>query len=372
MSLENLSDLEAEWAVFMEDKTGKRNSWTQDQKWRADNPGEFQALLGYRNGGMRPTLATEPGRRMVHHISAYLKAKGTVPPPNPAGPVDYWHNYTAAKGQTTAPDYGWSWGMQMGGVLGGSGPANSFAIIPDGIRPGLPSARLTVAPDTYNDAVEGLYKWAYKIGEHKFYGMMVKFPLDWQKPSNVGWGAAINQPGYQGLVNSTLGTFAHADHCQFIMLTGEQTWPSGTPGVGSVVREYNNSEQGGTWPSGPRCIPAPMALGVWHQLIYEIKWSTCSSKSAHYADVGNVAGHVRIWHRVQGQTAWNKTVEVLDVPTLQWGRGAEGQNWSYNQVGANCAHKFGLYSGTATFPRVIEHGNISIGPTFESVAALMP
>ena len=348
-------------------------------------PGPVEGYL-YFAGGVRVSRTLNPndlevtfgkvpsGEYAVEAIGFDVIDRGVWPevvPPDPSLPPDWVHDYTVARGQATPPDYGWSWGMQMGGVLGGAGPANTFAIVPDGIRPGVPSGRLTVAADTYNDAVEGLYKWPYKIGEHKFYGQMVKFPTSWQKPSDAGWGAAIAQPGYQGLVNSTLGTFAHADHCQFIMLTGEQTWPSGTPGVGNVAREYNNSEQGGTWPSGPRCIPAPMALGVWHQLIYEIKWSTCSSKSAHYADVGNVAGHVRIWHRVQGQTAWNKTVEVLDVPTLQWGRGAEGQNWSYNQIGAYCAHKFGLYSGAATFPRVIEHGRICQGPSFASVAALM-
>lgn len=62
--------LQEEWDVFMENKTGNRNQWTQDQKWRADNPGEFQKLQDYRAGGVRPTLSTEPGRRMLQHIDA--------------------------------------------------------------------------------------------------------------------------------------------------------------------------------------------------------------------------------------------------------------------------------------------------------------
>ena len=82
MSLPNLNALEAEWAVFMEDKAGGRNGWTQDQKWRADNPGELAKLLAYREaGGERPVLTSEPGRRMVFHVDAYLLAKDVVPPP---------------------------------------------------------------------------------------------------------------------------------------------------------------------------------------------------------------------------------------------------------------------------------------------------
>lgn len=88
--LENLPDLEAEWAVFMEDRAGGRNKWTQDQRWRADNPGELASLVAYRESGApRPALNTATGRRMVEHVSAYLKAKGTTPPPPPPGVLRY-------------------------------------------------------------------------------------------------------------------------------------------------------------------------------------------------------------------------------------------------------------------------------------------
>lgn len=86
MPLENLDDLEAEWAVFMEDRAGRRGQWTQDQRWRADNPGELAALVAYRAGGPRPTLATATGRRMVEHLDAYLEAKADPEPPPPPAP----------------------------------------------------------------------------------------------------------------------------------------------------------------------------------------------------------------------------------------------------------------------------------------------
>lgn len=86
--LPNLPELEAEWAIFMENRSGPRGQWTQDQRWRADNPVELQALVTYREGGARPTLVTEPGRRMVAHLDAWHKAKGEDEPPPPPPPPD--------------------------------------------------------------------------------------------------------------------------------------------------------------------------------------------------------------------------------------------------------------------------------------------
>jgi hypothetical protein len=175
-------------------------------------------------------------------------------------------------------------------------------------------------------------------------------------------------------VNATQSLIAHADNCMYVLLTGEQRWPDPSkPGIGSPIREFDNIV--GEWPVYPMVIKPPMRLGVWHQLIFEIKWSTCSTRSAHYADVG-VAGHVRVWHKHKGDTAWTKTYEQLDIPTLQWGYGYDwdgsGGNppvfWPVNSNGFTASHKFGLYAGGATFPRVVEHGNICQGTSFEAVA----
>lgn len=84
MALANLGDLELEWAEFVYNRPGKRSTWSQDQKWRADNSGKFDLLLAYRAGGARPdfsaALQGSPERRMLAHLDAYLKAKGTVTP----------------------------------------------------------------------------------------------------------------------------------------------------------------------------------------------------------------------------------------------------------------------------------------------------
>lgn len=88
MPLENLQDLEQEWAEFMYDRPGGRSGWSQDQKWRADNPGKLSHLIGYRNGGPRPDFSTSKQgateRRMLEHLDAWHKAKADDPPPPPA------------------------------------------------------------------------------------------------------------------------------------------------------------------------------------------------------------------------------------------------------------------------------------------------
>ena len=103
MALENLTELENEWAQFMLDKTGPRGGWTQDQRWRDDNPGALQQLLAYRNsGGTRPTLPLGTGARMVFHVDAYLKAKGAdAPPPPPPPPPDGFGHREGPRGTLT-------------------------------------------------------------------------------------------------------------------------------------------------------------------------------------------------------------------------------------------------------------------------------
>lgn len=123
MPLENLDDLQAEWAIFMEEKVDAagnplgRNKQSQDWRWRQDNPGEFNALLAYRNGtGPRPNLATVTGRRMVEHVDAYLEAIAEPPPPPPPTSTETLdvYRHTVYPGPYIAPypggeTHAWHW-----------------------------------------------------------------------------------------------------------------------------------------------------------------------------------------------------------------------------------------------------------------------
>lgn len=92
MPLENLADLEAEWAEFMHDREGKRGVWSQDQRWRADNPGKLEKLVAYRAdqaqrpGEFETAERGSPERRMLEHLDAWHKARKTEEPPPPPPP----------------------------------------------------------------------------------------------------------------------------------------------------------------------------------------------------------------------------------------------------------------------------------------------
>lgn len=302
----------------------------------------------------------------INTVGSGLK---TLPAAPPDGTLDFVHDYTAARGQATAPLYGWE-DIQFGNS------GNTIVRVTDGITTGVPSARLTIAADSSSDAIEGQKDQNNPIGLHRFYGVMYKFPTNWQTPNTQGWGAGIAQLGYQGFVNHTWGLFAHADHVRCVILSGKQSWPAtiGDPNT-TPIREYNNSDGAAQGPS-PRVI-TNMALGSWHQLIAEIRWSTCSTASPDYPTIG-VSGLTRVWHKLMGESSWTLMMEELDIPTFQWGRGYNFGSGSptltvdLNGGTAWESHKWGLYAGPASFDRVIEHGKISIGTTFASVAALMP
>jgi hypothetical protein len=93
MTLENLEDLQAEWAEFTHNRSGPRRDWSQDQRWRVDNPGKLDELLLYRSdrskrpGEFENAEPGSPERRMLEHLDAWWLAKGDVEPPPPPPPT---------------------------------------------------------------------------------------------------------------------------------------------------------------------------------------------------------------------------------------------------------------------------------------------
>lgn len=76
--------LEREWAAFMRDRPfppEQRGRWTQDQRWRDDNPGQLDQLVAYRAGGPRPVVPADGGtfERMIWNIDAWLDTAPSPP-----------------------------------------------------------------------------------------------------------------------------------------------------------------------------------------------------------------------------------------------------------------------------------------------------
>lgn len=185
MALENLVDLEAEWGAFMEDRPGARSKWTLDQKWRADNPGKLQGLVDYRGGGPRPAPTAEDAthRRMLHHLDAYTKAKGSTPPPQsgtvPAVEVkitpNWIHPTSGSTNHNAVHNYGQS-------------PATPYRS-PDSLKQ---VARYLLLDPRYKcaDGHQGSDEWWFIIERY--------WPADYPASNHGRWGREVNYHNVAG------------------------------------------------------------------------------------------------------------------------------------------------------------------------------
>jgi hypothetical protein len=279
---------------------------------------------------------------------------GVVPPPPPPPPPTGTElfNWTGTGAQAVAPTYGWDYGFLKEG-------AASSQIIPDGLAPGVPSMRATLPPSASSMHVEGQKKWTpWTVGERRFFGLQFKLPVGWQNPNLDGWGANIAQLYYPVCAEAPFALALQADHCRLVLLTGQCN-----PG-GPVPHEYNNGDGAAQGPSPRAIIPGRLTLGVLHTLIAEIKTSY------------DWTGETRIWHKIEGEANYTKTVEVTGVPTLQYGLCNDGSTWQKGSTGPDSRgyyvhQKFGFYAGRANHTRVYDGGNYRIADSFDAVASRM-
>jgi hypothetical protein len=262
------------------------------------------------------------------------------------GRVLYLHNYSGA--QSAAPNFGWDGGFYT------EAPYTTTATTDDG----RPVMKFDLGPTTTSSHAEGLKKWPVEVGEDRFFGLMVKFGSNWREPSPAGWGAAVMQGDYQACVNSTWGFFAHAHDIRWVDLAGRQTW-SGVPnqaGTG-LTREYDNNDGAPQGPS-PRAI-TNLQPGEWYRIITEIKEAYDST------------GLARVWVSGPGYPTWTKTVDVENIPTLQWGTCNDGHTIAFGQQGYSVSHKVGFYSGPHDAALDFEDTNFVIATGFAAAANVL-
>jgi polysaccharide lyase-like protein len=220
----------------------------------------------------------------------------------------------------------------------------------DIVGEGSHAARIDLPAADDKMACEALSTRPIGVGTDDYYGLMVRFPTDWREPSPAGWGLAIAQLNYEGIWGAPLSLNAHADTVALVLQSG-------------LCRSVYTSTPGCTYSSGlggnlPRtyAIPAPLALGVWHELIVHVRWATDSS------------GLVEAWHRLKGGSAWNKTLSVTGYPTVQWT--ADTGPEAIASIGTN--DKIGAYRGQADFPLSVWHDGFVRTTSFASASSAMP
>ena len=247
----------------------------------------------------------------------------------------------------------WTWGAQCANTSSASMlfTRGTVTVQADVVGEGAHAARfdLPAAPSD-RTACEVLSPRPIGVGTSDYYGLMVRFPTDWREPSPPSWGLGIAQLNYEGIWGAPVTLSAYADTVALVLQSGPcNSVYTSNPGC------RNSSGLGGNLPR-MYAVPAPLALGVWHELIVHVRWATDSS------------GLVDAWHRLKGSSSWTKTVSLTGYPTLEWttDTGPEGI------VSRTTADKIGAYRGNADFPLSVWHDGFVRTTSFASAASSLP
>ena len=210
------------------------------------------------------------------------------------------------------------------------------------------AARFNLPSAETSNACEVLKSRPIGLGTDDYYGLMVLFPKkSWREPSPAGWGLMIAQLGFQGIWGSPISLSAHAGKVMLVIQSGLcARSTSAHPGCA-----YSSGSGGNVKPMA--AVSTPLALGVWHELIVHVHWSTDSS------------GVVEAWHRMKGETKWMQTVSLRGYPTVQW-TPDRLSSLRFNYV----VDKIGAYRGQADFPLSVWHDGFVRGRSFAAAAAL--
>jgi hypothetical protein len=178
-----------------------------------------------------------------------------------------------------------------------------------------------------------------------YYALDLNFPKRWKEPADVFWGLVIAQFNYQGITGPSVGLAAHRNYVNLVVASGYfdghvSQWRTGN-GVmrGNLRRMY--------------AIPRPLKLGIWHQLILHVRWSTGTS------------GAIDVWHRESGQSRWRKTIGFRGYPTVQW----SAVRAAISAYGTN--DKIGAYRGQASFPISIFNDGFCRASSFDAAESCL-
>jgi hypothetical protein len=225
----------------------------------------------------------------------------------------------------------WTWGTQCantGVPSSRSSVRGTISVQTELVGQGRYAARFDLPAASVYNSCEALQKRRIGLGRDDYYGLMVRFPSDWREPSPVGWGLSLAQLNFENIWGAPVMLAAHADRVRLLMQSGLcKSVSTRTPGCA-----YSSGPGGNVKPM--IAVPAPLALGVWHELIVHVRWTVHSS------------GIIEVWHRLHGGRSWKKTVSRRGYPTVQW----TAKHGPRAIVGSVTSDKIGAYRGRADFP----------------------
>jgi hypothetical protein len=223
-------------------------------------------------------------------------------------------------------------------------------VVSDPVEQGTRGSRFDLPADSSRtSACEVLRKRTAAPGTDDYYALALRFPTNWVEPSTTFWGMLIAQFNYTAMIGPPVGLYAHGNHVNVVMQSGyvqnnAATYSTGNDVAGTI-----------SVPGGTQAIPSPMALGVWHELIVHVHWSTESS------------GVVEVWHRLAGDSTWQKTVTITGYPTLQWDATHPASSLST----LTTSDKIGAYRGASTVPLSLWHDGFCVATGFAAAAGCL-
>ena len=199
-------------------------------------------------------------------------------------------------------------------------------VVNDVVAKGTYGGRFDLPASSTRSACELLRRRSIAMDE-EWYSMEIRLPNNWREPSSAGWGMSLAQLNFENIWGAPVSVAAHGNFVDLTLNSGLCTvFTSSNPSC-----QYSSGVQG-SLPQQHIIPSSAFSTGTWHQLLIHVKWTT-----------GN-DGVLEGFHRLRGESAWTKTVELRGYPTLQ-------RTSTYTPVASDrTADKIGAYRGIADFP----------------------
>lgn len=190
--------------------------------------------------------------------------------------------------------------------------SDQFQIVTDPARQGSYAAKFVVRPGDQFGTSSGERSEVYWTGSREadgqdyWYSWSTLFPSDWSEPRN--WGIFLQWHTGFNWTPPALSFNAREDSVNVNLNAGEVTDCCG----GDTRMRWT--------------VLNTLSKGLWNDFIVHVKWAAGPD------------GTLTIWHRVEGEDAYTKILDVSGVPTLQSQGGVPTTNYV----------KLGLYRDTDT------------------------
>jgi hypothetical protein len=192
------------------------------------------------------------------------------------------------------------------------------------------------------------------LGTDGYYGLMVYVPQGWTISNKAFDGVEIEEYHFQNVYGAPISFQMHADHITLALQTGAcNNHTTVRPGCTDHSNADNPNGNAGNLPAYYAIPQGAFQEGSWNEILMHVHWASDST------------GQIQTYYKVKGATSWIQSSNVTGIPTVQWDN---TKSCCY----ASAVDETEAYTYALSSPLSIWFGNDVVGPTFNSVAAMMP